>query len=252
MYQGRFKNKVVLVTGAASGIGRATAVAFAREGAKVAVNYHSDQGAAHATVKMIEKAGGKGRALYADVSKPDEVARTMKDIQKTWGGIDVLVNNAGVSLAGDTFAFDEPLWRRTFEINVFGIVICTEAARPFLAKRAGASIVNIASINAFLPSPRHPAYNATKAAAVNLTQTLARTLAPRIRVNAVAPAATDTQLLSVSAAKRRAQARQVPLRRIAQPEDIADVILFLASDAARHITGQSLVVDGGESVAARA
>lgn len=252
MKQGRFKNKVVLVTGAASGIGRATAVAFGREGAKVMVNYHSNRGEAHQTVKLVEKVGGEALALYADVSKQEEVKKMMKEVKKECGGIDVLVNNAGVLLQSDSLEFDEEVWRRIFEVNVFGVLLCSEVVVPLMKNRRGAAIVNVGSLAAIMPAGRHPAYNASKAAVHTLTMMLARMLGPAIRVNAVAPSHTETHLVKITAQKRKEIIHVTPLHRVGQPEDVADTILFLASDAARHITGQIVVVDGGESAAARA
>jgi len=245
---GRLAGKTAFITGSASGIGRATALLFAREGACVTVADVNDEGGAE-TVELITADGGTAKFIHTDVTSEDNVREA---IETTAGGarrLDVLVNDAGiVHMAGaiDTRVED---WERVLNTNLRGMFFCSKHAIPFMQKQGGGAIVNVASIGSLVGILAHAAYNASKGGVVALSRQMAVDYGPNnIRVNCVAPTATDTPLIRKAGAGRRALraiADGHPLRRIAQPEDIAWAVLFLASDEARCITGTVLPVDAG-------
>ena len=245
---GRLAGKTAFITGSASGIGRATALLFAREGACVTVADVNDEGGAE-TVELITADGGTAKFIHTDVTSEDNVREA---IETTAGGarrLDVLVNDAGiVHMAGaiDTRVED---WERVLNTNLRGMFFCSKHAIPFMQKQGGGAIVNVASRGSLVGILAHAAYNASKGGVVALSRQMAVDYGPNnIRVNCVAPTATDTPLIRKAGAGRRALraiADGHPLRRIAQPEDIAWAVLFLASDEARCITGTVLPVDAG-------
>ena len=243
----RFKNKIVLVTGASRGIGRAVAIAFAEEGGNVIVNYEKDQVDAEKAVSDIKKLGRDAVAIQADVALESDVQRLMQETLKHFGGIDILVNNAGV-------VFDAPIlektitqWERTLHVNLLGTFLCTKYAVQYLKDRHGSSILNISSNNGIdTGSPESADYDASKAGIISLTKNFARALAPHIRVNSVAPGWVDTDMNnSLPKEFREKEMQKTALKRWAQPEEIASAVLFLCSEGASFITGTILVVDGG-------
>jgi 3-oxoacyl-[acyl-carrier protein] reductase len=252
----RLLGKVALVTGAGSGIGRECAATFAREGAYVACVDISLAGAT-STVRFIEEAGGKAFAIRADVGVETEVAAMMATTVDRLGRLDVLHNNAGVSLVQRLEDFCEADWDRVFAVNLKSAFMGVKYAIPYLKETRGA-IVNTASTAATRPREEVAAYSATKAGIIALTKVAARELAPDgIRVNCVCPVATDTpsqrhwlgkwaamQGVDVTEANARLAA-SIPLGHTASTRDIADAVLFLVSDEARMITGTALAVDGG-------
>ena len=245
----RCEGKIALVTGGQQGIGRAAALAFAREGAEVALNYLDDLAAAERTADEIRALGRKCVLLAADVSRAAEVARLLDGAERGLGPVDVLVNNAGIFPRSAFLQLSEEEWDRVHGVNLKGAFLCTQAvARRLVARNAPGAVINLASSAAYRSSPRGVHYVASKAGIVGLTRATALELAPhRIRVNAIAPGLTDTAQPRYGHTETEVQemARQVPLGRMGRPDDIADVAVFLASDAARHVTGQVIHVNGG-------
>lgn len=245
----RLAGKVALVTGAQQGIGKATALALAREGAHVVVNYLDAQAAAEATVAQIERGGSRAAAVRGSVARADDVHQ-MVEAGASLGGVSILVNNAGIFPRVPFLDMTEADWDDVLGVNLKGSFICTQAvARQMVAEGRSGSVINLASGAAFRSSPHGVHYVSSKAGIVGLTRATALELAPhRIRVNAIAPGLTDTAQprYGMSEDEVHAAAEHVPLGRIATPGDIAEVAIFLASDAAGHITGQTLHVNGGQ------
>jgi 3-oxoacyl-[acyl-carrier protein] reductase len=244
----------VLVTGASVGIGRQTAVAFAKRGALVAINYRQAVEDAKETLRLVEQAGGKGILLQADVSDEAQAAKLVADAAEAMEGLDVLVNNAGVTKFipfTDLDSATEDVWTSLYKTNVESMFFCCRAAAKVMQKQEqGGAIVNLASVSGLLPTGSSIPYSVTKAAIVHLTKCLARTLSPKIRVNAVAPGIIVNTRWNAGnpnydPSANTARAQGVPLKRLGEPEDIAEAIVFLASDAASYITGSILPVEGG-------
>ena len=240
--------RAALVTGGSRGIGRATALLLAEAGAKVAVNYRSDDRGAEDFVRQVRSSGGEALALAADVSRPEEARQLVRDVVAAWGRLDVVVNNAGIWEEDRAGAGDLDTWDRTFALNVRGAFVLTDAAIPSLEKEKG-SIVFVSSTAGQRGEARHSAYAASKGALISYTKSLAAELGPRgIRVNCVAPGWVETDMTAGALADREARAeieRSIPLGRVGQPGDIAAAILFLVSDLARHVQGEVLNVNGG-------
>jgi 3-oxoacyl-[acyl-carrier protein] reductase len=245
----RLLGKGVLVTGAQQGIVRAVAIAFAREGADVAVNYLDDRRAADAVAEEIAKAGRRPVLVQADVSRAADVEQLVGAAERGLGGVDVLVNNAGVFPRTPFLELTEKDWDLVHGVNLKGTFLCAHAvARRLVARKAPGVIVNLASSAAYRSSPRGAHYVSSKAGIVGLTRAMALELAPHaIRVNAIAPGLTDTAQPRHGHTETELvdMARQVPLGHMGTPEDVAATAVFLASDDARHITGQVIHVNGG-------
>lgn len=244
----RFRDKVVLVTGASRGIGSACVRRFANEGAKVVIHYLKAVNAAEDLAKSIRDQGGQVTLIQANLAEPPQIERLIDSTVKTFGGLDVLVNNAGIATVGSLDAVEPESFHHQFAINVGSVLFVTKAAVKAF-KISGGSIVNISSINGSRPVAGASVYSASKAAVDALTKSLAIELAPRrIRVNAVAPGTTDTDLLrSVLSPELEAGIVEHTLygRRLGQPADIAEVVTFLASTEAEWITGQIINASGG-------
>jgi len=240
--------KSALVTGASRGIGRATAELLARAGARVAVNYLSDDARAEEFVRGTRAVGGEALALAGDVSRPDEARQLVHDVVAAWGRLDVLVNNAGIWEEDAAGAENLDVWDRTLATNLRGAHVVTDAAIPHV-QREGGSIVFVSSTAGQRGEARHSAYAATKGALISYTQSLAVELGPRgVRVNCVAPGWVETAMTApvlADPASRKEIERTIPLGRVAGPEDVAHTILFLVSDLARYVHGEVLNVNGG-------
>jgi 3-oxoacyl-[acyl-carrier protein] reductase len=243
--------KSALVTGSATGIGRAAAVALAKAGYDVAVNYSSSEAAARDTVAQCEAAGARTVLIRSDVSDEGAVRRMAGDVERAFGGLDVLINNAGITSKTrikDLDGMDLADWDRVFAVNVRGLFQVTRACVPMLRARRGC-IVNTASIVGLRPGPQPLPYSASKAAVVSLTKTLALALGPDIRVNAVAPGWMEGDWMERMLGENydrlmEARAKQTPLKRCVTAEDVADSMLALI-ESHRFVTGEIVVVDGG-------
>jgi 3-oxoacyl-[acyl-carrier protein] reductase len=241
----QLEGKVAIVTGASRGIGKATALALAAEGAAVVVNYASSSGSADAVVAAITGGGGQAIALQADVSEEAEVEAMFAAAIEKFGRVDVLVNNAGITR--DTLLLRMKLadWQAVIDLNLTGVFLCTRAASKIMLKQKSGRIINITSVAGQMGNPGQANYSAAKAGVIGFTRTVARELASRgITVNAVAPGFIATDMTNDLNAEPILA--MIPLSRYGQPEDIAGMIQFLAAaPAAGYITGQVFNVDGG-------
>ncbi|MEC0229326.1 3-oxoacyl-[acyl-carrier-protein] reductase [Paenibacillus alba] len=239
--------KVALVTGASRGIGRAIALHLAEHGADVAVNYAGSEAAAGEVVAAIEAMGRKAVKLRADVSSFQEADDLVKQTLEIFGKIDILVNNAGITRDNLIMRMKEEEFDQVIATNLKGVFNCVKAVtRPMMKQRFG-RIINISSVVGVLGNPGQANYVAAKAGVIGLTKATARELSSRgITVNAVAPGFIETDMTDkLSAEMREHMLKQIPLERLGQPEEIAKVVRFLASDDASYMTGQTLHVDGG-------
>jgi len=245
----RFKNQITIVTGGAMGIGKAIAQAFGREGATVLI-LDKQEAEARKTAAEIKAGGGKAEVVTLDAAKVEEVKATIVKIIADLGRIDILVNNIGWS---ENIAFletDELLWRKVIDLNLLVPMSFCRYVLPFMAERKSGRIINIASIGGRQPRPNAVAYGAAKAGVISMTKSLAQSMAQHhIRVNAVAPGPIETALAKeMRKANPEGYAvvlKQAAMGRMGEPEEIARAVLFLASDEAAFITGQTLNVDGG-------
>jgi len=243
----KFKNKTALVTGSSRGIGRATAIAFGQEGARVVVNYVKDKGSADSVVEEIKRIGGDAFAVQADVSVEEDVQRMIEESVKHFGAIDILVNNAGIVFGVPILEKTVEQWERTLRVNLIGTFLCIKYALPHMKGRVGAAIVNISSTNGIDSlSPESADYDTSKAGVISLTKNFAQTLAPEIRVNSVAPGWVDTEInKDLSKEFIKSETDKIALGRWGRPEEIAKTVLFLCSEDASFIAGSTFVVDGG-------
>jgi 3-oxoacyl-[acyl-carrier protein] reductase len=245
---GKLEGKVAVVTGASKGIGAAIAKTLAAEGAAVVANYASSKSGAEAVVAAITEKGGKAIAVKGDVSKPAEAEAIIDTALKTYGRLDILVNNSGVYEAVPLEEISEQHFHRLFGINVLGLLLTTKAAARHLGE--GASIINISSLVSRATPSGFAVYSATKGAVDAITGVLAKELGPRrIRVNAVSPGVVETEgthsMGVIGSDFEKAFVAETPLGRIGQPQEIAAVVAFLASDDAGWITGERLFATGG-------
>jgi glucose 1-dehydrogenase len=251
------QGKNVLVTGGSSGIGQAIAVRFAEYGANVAINYlrapeeaRETEEQVHACTALVRRMGVRDVLVGGDVSSEDDVVRMVGEAAEALGGIDVLVNNAGIQISRPTEELSSADFDRVLAVNLRGSFLCArEAIRQFLAEEKGGAIVNVSSVHQLIPKPNYLGYSTSKGGMQNLTRTLALEYAGRgIRVNAVGPGATVTPINRawIDDPVKRAQVEEhIPMRRAGEADEMAGVTCFLASDMAAYITGQTIFVDGG-------
>lgn len=241
--------RVALVTGSATGVGRACAVRFAKLGFSVVVNYSKSEADAHETVRLVEEEGAQALLCPATVADEVQVKGMIARATSAFGRLDVLVNNAGTThFIGhtDLDAVTDAIWDEIFQVNLKGAFYCTRAAMPLL-KAAGGSVVNVSSVAGLTGIGSSIPYCASKAALNCLTQSLARAFGPEVRVNAVAPGPINTRWLAGREDQVAKYLEQAPLGRAAEPDDIADAVAYLATGTALT-TGQVMVVDGGRTM----
>lgn len=242
-----FEDKVVIVTGAGSGIGRATALAFAQEGAKVIVSDINEQNGLM-TVEAIKKENGEAYFITCDVSSEEQVKNLVSKTLEKYGRLDCAYNNAGVEGSpSSTVECSTDNWDKTININLKGVWLCMKYEIPAMLKHGKGSIVNCSSIAGLVGFETIPAYVASKHGVIGLTETAALEFAKQnIRVNAVCPGAIHTPMLDrFTHSEEEVMAQQDPMGRVGKPEEIADSVLWLCSDKSSYITGQSIAVDGG-------
>lgn len=242
-----FKDKVVLVTGSSRGIGRSIAVRFAKEGATVIINYKNNETEAKSITEIISSYGNGCMYIQADVSKEKDVKRMIDQIIERYGHIDILVNNAGIAIDNDFQTRHIKDWQETLGTNLIGVFLTSKYAGKYMLENKYGKIINISSTNGIdTIYPYSIDYDASKAALINMTKNLAIQFSPYINVNAVAPGWVDTGMNDdLSKSYLQEEMQKTLLKRFAEPEEIANVVLFLASDMARYIDGETIRVDGG-------
>ncbi len=239
--------KVAIVTGASRGIGRAVALRLAKEGAKIVVNYAGNHAAAEKTVEDIKAAGGEAVLFQADIANSQVVGELVKAATSAFGRIDILVNNAGITRDNILALMKEDDWDAVISTNLKGIFNCTKAVGKVMIKQRAGKIINMTSVVGIIGNAGQTNYAAAKAGVIGFTKAAAKELASRgINVNAVAPGYIVTDMSHAMSEQAKAEfAKSIPLSRLGTPEDVAEAVLFLASDAANYITGQTINVDGG-------
>jgi 3-oxoacyl-[acyl-carrier protein] reductase len=243
----RFEGKTAIVTGASRGIGREIAILLGTEGARVAVNYSGSKEKAEEVVELIKQSGGDAFAIQANVSDSEQVKHMVDETLKSFGSIDMLVNNAGITRDNLLMRMKEDEWDDVININLKGVFLCTKAVTRQMMKQRAGKIVNLASIVGVIGNPGQANYVAAKAGVIGLTKTTARELATRnITVNAVAPGFITTDMTDALPEDVKAQMlATIPLGKLGSAEDVAGTVAFLLSDDANYITGQTIHVDGG-------
>lgn len=243
----RLAGKVAIVTGASRGIGRACAVALAREGASVVINFAGNSEAAAQTLALVQEAGGEGLLVQGDVRNPEDCEKLVNAALDKFGRIDILVNNAGITRDNIVARMKFEEWQDVIDTNLTGAYNCTRAViRPLLKQKSGGRIVNISSVVGLAGGAGQANYSAAKAGLIGLTKSLARELAARqITVNAVAPGFIETEMTkALPESVQESILSQVPLGRAGTPQDVAEAVVFLCTGAA-YVTGQVIAVDGG-------
>ncbi|HEY3425568.1 MAG TPA: 3-oxoacyl-[acyl-carrier-protein] reductase [Negativicutes bacterium] len=239
--------KVAIVTGASRGIGRAVVIALAKAGAKVVINYAGNVIAAQEVEQVITNAGGQAILVQGDVSDAGAVEAMVKQTMDTYGRIDILINNAGITRDNLLMRMKEEDWDMVMNTNLKGIFHCTKAASRIMMKQRSGKIINMTSVVGVMGNAGQSNYAAAKAGVIGFTKSMAKELSSRgITVNAIAPGFISTDMTAVLSDQVKTElATKVPLGRLGAPEDVAAAVLFLASDTANYITGQTLHVDGG-------
>ncbi len=239
--------KVALVTGGSRGIGRAAALRLAEQCSHIAVNYQGNQAAAEECLEMLESKGIEALAIRADVSSPVEVREMITRLEKEWGGLDILVNNAGIHRDGLALRMRDEDWERVLDVNLKGAFLCARAALRPMVRKGWGRIVNVSSVAGLAGNPGQANYCASKAGLLGMTRSLAREVARwNITVNAVAPGLIATDMTDgLAGDSLKNLTSRIPLGRMGTPDEVAEVISFLASEASRYVTGQVICVDGG-------
>lgn len=242
--------KVAIVTGASRGIGKACALRLAKNGFTTVINYSHSEDEAKKVLEEIEKNGGSGMTIRADVSDLDQVKAMMREVGKTYGQIDVLVNNAGIVRDEYLLMLNPDTLDRCFDLNVKGYFYCAQQAVLKMFRKKSGAIINMSSVSGILALAGQSVYSATKGAVNSMTQTMAKELAPYgIRVNAVAPGFIETEMLdALPEEKKKEYLDAIPMHRLGKAEEVAGIVSMLASDTCAYMTGQILTLDGGISL----
>jgi 3-oxoacyl-[acyl-carrier protein] reductase len=245
----RLKDKIALVTGSSRGVGRAIALAYAREGAKVMVNFTSNEKAAKEVVEAIQKMGGQAKAMKADVAKKTEAESLVKATVDQFGGMEILVNNAGFTRPAMMTKMTEQQWDEVVDIHLKGAFLCTQAAVPYMIAKNRGKIINITSVAGVVGTVGQMNYSAAKGGVISMTKSMARELARNnicANVICLGIVTTDmTEKITTDEKLKEVYMNRILLKRFAEPEDVTPAFVFLASDEANYITGQLLCVDGG-------
>ncbi len=244
------EGKAAIVTGGSLGIGTAIALDLARNGADVALNYRKHEAEANEVVKKIEEMGRRGLAVKADVSSFEDAQKMVEKVKETFGRLDILVNNAGVNWDGVVWKMSEDQWDKVIDIDLKGSFNYIRAVSPIFREQKSGKIVNIASINALRGKFGQANYSAAKAGIVGLTKAVARELGKySVNVNVVAPGMIETEMMrDLPDNIKQAAIDETVFKRLGQPDDVAAVVTFLCTEAARHVTGEVIKVDGGQYI----
>jgi 3-oxoacyl-[acyl-carrier protein] reductase len=244
------KNKSAIVTGGSLGIGAAIAMKLGECGANVAINYRKHKEEAEQVIQKVEEAGGKGLPVRADVSSFQDAEQMVETVKNTFGGLDILVNNAGINWDGVIWKMTEEQWDKVLSVNLKGFFNYIHAVAPIFRAQKSGKIVNVTSINGIRGKFGQSNYTASKAGIIGLTKTVARELGKNgINVNAVAPGLIETDMvIQAPESVKQMALDEIVLKRIGKPEEVANVVAFLASELSRHITGEVIKVDGGQYI----
>jgi 3-oxoacyl-[acyl-carrier protein] reductase len=246
----KLANKVALITGASSGIGRSIALLFAAEGARLVITADKNIKGGEETTNSIKLKGGDAIFLPTDVAKSDQVKNLVNLVDERFGRIDIVVNNAGVMLGlFPVEKLTEEIWDRHYAVNVKSIFLTAKYAVPIMRRSGGGAIVNVTSVLGQRPKPERAAYTSSKAAAILLTKALAVELAPTITVNCIIPGLVETPMMhTLTPEQRKEIITHLPIKRLGNPDEVAYAALYLVSDEARFVTGASINIDGGDSI----
>jgi len=247
----KLKDRIVIVTGASRGIGSAIARKFAKEGAKVVVNFNSSEEDASRLTEEIRREGGDAITVRADVSKPADVKQLVKKTIETYGRVDVLINNAGVLFSNTFLDADEEVWDKTIDVNLKGAYLCSKEVAPIMLKQQKGNIINISSNSGgyHQSALKFVEYVASKAGMNGLTRALALRLGPYVRVNAICPGWIKTEMTgSLDPELEKTILGETPMKRFGTVDDVADAALYLASDDSGFVTGELLMVTGGRGM----
>ena len=246
----KLEGKSAIVTGGSLGIGTAIALRLAEYGANVAINYRKHKEEAEEVINKVKALGRKGLVVQADISNFADAGKMVDSVVKEFGGLDILVNNAGINWDGVIWKMSEEQWDSVININLKGYFNYIRAASPIFREQKSGKIINVTSINGLRGKFGQANYSASKAGIIGLTKTVAKELGKySVNVNAVAPGLIETDMMKQATEEVRKMAiEEIVLKRIGQPEEVANVVAFLCSDLARHVTGEVIKVDGGQYI----